>query len=84
MARPRPPPQVTILNQYNNYRYNGKKYIVLSTSSWIGGKNDFLGICYLVCGCTAIGFAVQYFVLDRLYPRKVCARCVGLPWEKAR
>ncbi|KAA8523400.1 hypothetical protein F0562_009823 [Nyssa sinensis] len=34
--------QVTLENNYNTYSFNGKKKLVLSTTSWLGGKNDFL------------------------------------------
>uniref|UniRef100_A0A6N2LQA4 ALA-interacting subunit n=1 Tax=Salix viminalis TaxID=40686 RepID=A0A6N2LQA4_SALVM len=60
---------VTVGNNYNTYSFNGKKKLVLSTTSWIGGRNDFLGIAYLtvgmICLALAIGFTVVYFVKPR-------------------
>ena len=34
----------------NKYYYNFEKYIILSTRNVFGGKNSFLGICYIVFG----------------------------------
>ncbi|XWS16001.1 hypothetical protein CRYUN_Cryun34aG0049300 [Craigia yunnanensis] len=39
---------VHLMNNYNTYNFGGKKKLVLSTSSWLEGKNDFLG---LMCLC---------------------------------
>ncbi|KAJ6312067.1 hypothetical protein OIU77_013755 [Salix suchowensis] len=60
---------VTLMNYYNTYSFNGKKKLVLSTTSWIGGRNDFLGIAYLTVGmisfALSMGFTIVYFVKPR-------------------
>ncbi|GER49751.1 ALA-interacting subunit 3 [Striga asiatica] len=42
--------KVVIQNNYNTYAFNGKKKLVISTTTWIGGKNDFLGRVYITVG----------------------------------
>ena len=55
---------VTINNLYDVSYYSGKKKIVLSNATKFGGKNNFLGISYIVVGCIsilcAIGFPIGY------------------------
>lgn len=60
---------VALENRYNTYSFNGKKKLVLSTTSWLGGKNDFVGIAYLtvggLCFFLAMVFALIYLVKPR-------------------
>uniref|UniRef100_A0ACD5TEJ0 Uncharacterized protein n=1 Tax=Avena sativa TaxID=4498 RepID=A0ACD5TEJ0_AVESA len=60
---------VVIQNNYNTYSFGGTKALVLSTASWIGGKNNFIGIAYVavggICLFLAMGFVVLYVIKPR-------------------
>ncbi|XP_072963934.1 ALA-interacting subunit 3-like isoform X1 [Typha angustifolia] len=60
---------VVIENNYNTYSFGGTKKLVLSTATWIGGKNNFLGLAYLtiggLCLFLALGFITLYFFKPR-------------------
>uniref|UniRef100_A0A5B6Z0G3 ALA-interacting subunit n=1 Tax=Davidia involucrata TaxID=16924 RepID=A0A5B6Z0G3_DAVIN len=60
---------VEIQNNYNTYQFGGKKKLVLSTTSWIGGKNDFLGIAYLTVGGLCLFLAISFIILYVVKPR---------------
>jgi len=54
---------------YYNYpvkSFDGKKYFVIATTSWIGGKNLFLGYTYVVTGALCLlVMAVLFFISRR-------------------
>ncbi|CAK7338886.1 unnamed protein product [Dovyalis caffra] len=60
---------VIIQNNYNTYGFGGKKKLVLSTTSWIGGKNNFLGKAYLTIGGLCLFLAVCFIFVYVLKPR---------------
>lgn len=60
---------VNVGNNYNTYSFGGKKKLVLSTSSWLGGKNDFLGNSYIATGCSCILISFVFLVLHVRNPR---------------
>jgi hypothetical protein len=51
-------------------RFNGKKSIVLGTTTWLGGRNPFLGIAYIVTGALSIALGLVFVVLKAVKPRK--------------
>ncbi|KAG6743312.1 hypothetical protein POTOM_054266 [Populus tomentosa] len=60
---------VTIENNYNTYSFGGKKKLVLSTTSWIGGKNSFLGRAYIAIGGLCLFLAVCFVFVYVFKPR---------------
>lgn len=60
---------VNLYNYYNTYSFGGKKKIVLSTSSWLGGKNYFLGIAYFAVGSACIFTSIIFLLLHLKNPR---------------
>lgn len=60
---------VVVTNNYNTYSFGGKKKLVLSTTSWLGGKNNFLGIAYLTVGAISILLALLFLLLHLVKPR---------------
>ena len=61
---------ITISNNYDVSHYEGKKKIVLSNATKFGGKNNFLGISYIVVGGISILCAVFFFVGNRFIMQK--------------
>jgi hypothetical protein len=51
--------------------FDGKKKIVLSTTTWIGGKNQFLGWAYIVVAILCILLAIGFGIKHMFFPRQV-------------
>lgn len=51
--------------------FEGKKAIVISTTSWFGGRNPFLGIAYIIVGSLCMLLAILFFAKHKLSPRKL-------------
>lgn len=60
---------VHLMNNYNTYSFGGKKRLVLSTSNWLGGKNNFLGIAYVSVGSFSIFISFIFMLLHVKNPR---------------
>lgn len=72
---------ININNLYNTYGFRGSKKVVLSTTSWIGGRNDCLGLAYLVTGCVSIAVGLVYAFVNWKNPRPLGAKSY-LSWVR--
>jgi len=63
--------------------FDGKKSLVLSTTSFMGGKNTFLGIAYLVVGFACILLAV-IFAVRQLFGGRRLGDTTFLVWSSNR
>lgn len=72
---------VQIQNNYPVSEFNGKKYVVLSTTTWIGGKNPFLGWAYIVVGIICFVQGIVFAVKQKISPRKL-GDTKYLDWNK--
>ncbi|KAG4143648.1 hypothetical protein ERO13_D06G203900v2 [Gossypium hirsutum] len=72
---------VNLMNNYNTYSFGGKKKLVLSTSSWLGGKNDFLGHACVFVGCSSLTLAIIFMLLHVKY-RRPYGDMSYLPWNR--
>ena len=45
---------VVIVNNYDVSSFQGQKFFVVSTTSFFGGKNEFLGVIFIIVGIIAL------------------------------
>jgi len=51
-------------------QFGGSKSVVLSTISFLGGKNDFLGLAYIAVGAVCAAMAIAFLVKECTCPRR--------------
>jgi len=73
--------QIQIHNNFPVTQFHGKKQIVLSTASWLGGKNPFLGYAYMVVGAACILLAI-IFLLKHVISGRRPGDTSYLDWSK--
>jgi len=61
--------RVHFSNHFPVKRYHGRKSVVVSTASSLGGRNDFLGYGYLAAGCCNLIFGVAFLWRHLAHPR---------------
>ncbi|VDK71984.1 unnamed protein product [Litomosoides sigmodontis] len=54
---------LVIQNNYPVTLFGGRKYFIISTTSWAGGKNAFLGIAYIVVSGVCIVFGAIFMLV---------------------
>ena len=62
---------INVQSRFNVTSFAGKKRLVLSTISWIGGKNAFLGVAYIIVGSVSAVLSIGFFIMDKVKPRKL-------------
>jgi hypothetical protein len=62
---------IEIDSKFDVAGFDGEKAVILSTTSWLGGKNDFLGYAYIVVGTLCLLLALGFFIKHRVSPRKL-------------
>jgi hypothetical protein len=60
---------VNVKDNYSVGDFDGEKAVVLSTTSWMGGKNNFLGLAYIVVGAVCILLAIAFLIKHCVSPR---------------
>ncbi|KAI1341365.1 lem3 cdc50 family protein [Xylariaceae sp. FL0016] len=63
--------EINITDTFRTDVYQGKKSIVLTTLSVMGGKNQFLGILWLVVGGFCLALALVFLATNLVKPRKL-------------
>jgi len=78
-----PPGNYTVLinNHFNVEDFGGEKHVILSTTSWIGGKNNFLGAAYIAVGGACFLLGIFFGCLHKFRPRKL-GDTTYLEWNK--
>ncbi len=61
----------TAQSLWNVDTFDGTKSVVCSTTAWIGGRNNFLGIAYLTVGAVALALALAFALKHYLSPRQL-------------
>ena len=61
--------------------FGGTKSIVLSTTSWMGGRNFFLGYAYVVVGVVCIVLALCFCLKYGMSPRDL-GDAAYITWQK--
>ena len=61
---------VNVTNAFDVSKFDGKKFLILSTVNVFGGKNTFLGISYIVLGAICIVLAIVFLIGYNIHQKK--------------
>lgn len=63
--------RIDIQSNYPVAMFSGTKSIVLSTVSWVGGRNPFLGLAYIVVAGVLVVLGLVFTAMHLIKPRKL-------------
>eukprot|EP00916_Digyalum_oweni_P022425 GHVL01037149.1.p1 GENE.GHVL01037149.1~~GHVL01037149.1.p1 ORF type:complete len:326 (-),score=52.04 GHVL01037149.1:1681-2658(-) len=63
------PITIEVNNRYPVKSYDGTKSVVIATTNWTGGKNNFIGIAYIIGGSLCFLFGIIFTIRHILHPR---------------
>ena len=75
--------KVSVLkNVFTVAPFEGRKYIVFTNNSWLGGKSSSLGITYLVIGCLILAIASVLLLCYLIKPPRKLGDLSRLSWRQ--
>jgi len=72
---------IKVSSYYPVDSFSGKKHVVISTTTWIGGKNPFLGYAYIVVGSICFVLGIVFGIVHKIRPPKL-GDMEYLKWNK--
>jgi hypothetical protein len=70
---------IQVLNQFNVNAYRGQKWVVISTVSWLGGRNFFLGAAWITVGGLCFLLALIFGLKTLIDPPRLNQRIMTVP-----
>uniref|UniRef100_A0A915I804 Cell cycle control protein n=1 Tax=Romanomermis culicivorax TaxID=13658 RepID=A0A915I804_ROMCU len=62
---------VYIIYNYPVHAFGGRKRFIISTTSWAGGKNHFLGYAYIIVGCICLMTGLTFLFIHLKYGKSL-------------
>ena len=71
--------QVVVSNAFDISPFSGQKWVVISTVSWLGGRNFFLGSAWITVGGLCFLLALLFGLVTLLHPPRLDQRSFSVP-----
>lgn len=60
-----------LFQDYNMREYGGTKSVVITGTSFLGNRNSFMGLAYIVMGCICAFLGIVFLIRNFYRPRSV-------------